>query len=145
MRKQLEAVYENLYDSYYFGFPPSQPFNLALINSIRNEISEVEQVQSEDNAFNRITIRSDAKYFLSVIFHQMVGLPLQLENRREIVEGIATLERDILHDIRYLLDEGYRRKEKAEIKEITAHTILTVMDEKWTALRIAKFELWNKK
>lgn len=75
----------------------------------------------------------------------MVELPLRLELRQTIVQGISTLDEDILHDIRYLINEGFKVKANADVKEITAHTILTIMDRNWASLSISKFELWNKK
>jgi ribulose bisphosphate carboxylase small subunit len=82
---------------------------------------------------------------MAIIFYQMLQLPLRLKNTTTDVKGISTLDEDILHDIRYLLKKGFIVKSDADVKEITAHTILTLMDVNWNNLHISKFELWNKK
>jgi hypothetical protein len=153
MRQELENAYNRLYDAYNDPVLFQLPFSIySTLNDlpIRTAMDRVELEFSsgQNNNFNQASLRPDAKYFIVLIFTQMVAAPLVLENLSPVYSpeapDISDLAAGIEKDVEFLLRLGYERKRNATDKEVTAHTILTLIDENWDKLYIAKFELWNR-
>lgn len=148
MRKELEDIYEKLFQNYPYDL--SAPHGIHYYGG-REDISRLihKQILNEEDEYQRrnentnnfVHLRSDAKYFLMIIFYQMIAIPLQHPDLRELRPEL--LEKYISDDIRALLSNGYNLKQTAEVKEVTAHTLLAAMDTNWESLNISNVKLWN--
>jgi|GEM_PF-2168416 len=139
MRPELKIIYENLFSNYITYPLDIFPYRLTteqdsdIITTITNELDRIEKLHSE------VEIRPDAKFFILVIYHQMIAIPLLNEGKQKI----NSLKEYIREDIKNLLDKAYEQKHSSDPKEISAHTILNVMDAQWNNLNLAKNEWWN--
>lgn len=144
MRQELKDVYKKFFFNYvtmprdiiqplYFERNIVQEYNVIRI--IQQELERV-----RDLYLNEVEIRSDANLFVLIIYHQMVALPLIIE-KRDI--NIDSLEENIRMDIKNLFKSAYELKRYENEKEISAHTILSLLNSQWSKLNIAKNEWWN--
>ena len=151
MRKELADIYENLFLDYPYSLREGyRPFfydrlNISKLIHRRIVIEEDRFIRDGGQYSNsdNVELRSDAKYFLMLIFYQMVALPLQHPNIARDIEP-EILADYITRDITLLMRYSYEIKVGAEVKEVTAHTILTAIDQKWEVLNISNFKLWNR-
>jgi hypothetical protein len=151
MRDELKRIYENLYTDFsdtggYWVLDGLHrrsildiPRDQGVMGTIKASILEFESEGSPLNS--QVEIRADAKFFISLIFYSMVYLPIREEN---FASNNKNVEDYIKKDVRFLLTEAIDQKRFAEVKEVTAHTILSLLDQKWEMLNISKGELWNK-
>jgi hypothetical protein len=151
MRERIEKIYDNLYKDYldYLfdnRYPERYILNLArnprafdqernILRLIKNEINNAGERLPQP-----IRLRPDAKFFIMVIFHQMIAIPLIDEGNDNFTNQ---MENYITADLKLLINQSIEFKKNDKVREITAHTILTVMDRDWKKMNISKFDLWN--
>ncbi|MCX2745324.1 hypothetical protein OO013_15710 [Mangrovivirga sp. M17] len=145
MRKELENIYNDFYEGYpFFGrilYTPEKKMYVGseLGNSIIQIIKQ-ELKQSEKFKVGNVTIRPDAKLFTLIIFHQMVAIPILSDKKSVNTENINSF---IKSDINDLMNFAKEEKQNSQVKEVTAHTILSLIDKHWDSLNISKQEWWN--
>lgn len=149
MRESIEKIYDDLFNDYLSGNRYSDRYirkrlrNPKLLDSERNSLRTIKnQIEKVGNQLPKgIRLRADAKFFMTIIFQQMIALPLLEEENNEIINQ---LEKYISDDLSYLVNQSFQYKMlKQDSLEISAHTILTIMDRDWKKMNIAKFSLWN--
>jgi hypothetical protein len=131
---------------------------------IRRTIDELEAELKETTAK---TLRSDAKYFLSLNLLQMVFIPLRLHGgplpageglagSRSIPEGstFADLISFLRDDLRLILNDAARRQEGREKlqyssapqdREISSHLVMEAIVANWSQLGLNSFRIWGEK
>lgn len=139
MRKSLELIYADFFEEYHR--PPTfnrwkiffdeEEYNIA--QSIKRELKKIEK------KFPDVTIRSDAKLFVLVIFHQIVSMPLLAEDKNIDYE---ILESSISKDIQGLMGQAIENLSPRG-GEISAHTVLSLIDRQWNSLNISRHDWWN--
>jgi len=148
MRKELENIYEDLFIDYEFDSRESfrmRPRRFRRMGEFDIEYSIVKIIRrelqrSEDSLIDKVKVRSDAKLFTLITFHQMVAIPLISEKKQVNIEN---LESYIEKDVKDLMEAAKEEKLYSDTREITAHTILSLLDKKWDSLNISRNEWWN--
>jgi hypothetical protein len=140
MTAEYSEIYNNLFYDYLqsvrptdsrFGFRETE---YSLIRALRRSI---ERADTYNN------LRSDAKYFLLVNFHQLIIRPLieSGRNKRPISEKQSFVyEDDIQADVEMIVSSAARN---ADLDGISGHQIMRTVDSLWGQLRTAKFEIWG--
>lgn len=141
MRTELEDIYDRLFVDYIFEninrprIRTATDLEYSIIEIISRELQ-----RAEDSFIDEVKLRSDAKLFTLIIFHQMVAIPLLIELEPENIKNIQGYIRD---DVKDLIGYAREEKEGSEMREITAHTVLSLIDENWNTLNISREKWWN--
>jgi len=141
MRPELENIYEGLYDNYpdRNRYPYGEQFQF--IRTIQKEIDYHSRRLAETDNKRGIILRSDAKLFLLVVFFEIIVVPISSVQERP---DAASFQRDIRNDIATIIAACMEPERSSnESTEITAHTVLTVVDDIWGSLNISSVKLWN--
>lgn len=148
MRESFERIYKELSDFYRLSF--SVGFSMPITNKgyIRFIIDSIEwindAIESSIKKFRlEDRVRSDAKHFLLINFHQMVVMPIiNPRNEHYPVEvNSGELHAFINEDINEILYTA-STKEDAD-RQITGTSLIKVLPEMIDSLRISKLEIWG--
>jgi hypothetical protein len=146
MKPEYEISYERLYADYLYDerriFRRRLPFfddsEYEIVKSIRREIDASDKNES---------LRSDAKYFLLVNFHQMVLLPIleagyDTTSIPKPVTDIPNLASSIESDIRKIVNSAFGSR-LDQGQKVSGHEIMRTIDELWRTLECTKFDVWG--
>jgi hypothetical protein len=114
----------------YQTLPRERPYQETEDDVVRQVIDEVER----DGHYS---IRPDAKYFLFVNLMQMVMIPLQLRERRNLDDVRSLLRPDV-----GLVVRDAARRTRGE--EISGHIMLESVAANWKNLKLSDLRIWGE-
>jgi len=144
MKREFSNIYDNLYVDYVFNYNQSRRYyyereEINFIRIIRGSIERSDRKQD---------LRSDAKYFLLVNFHQLVVLPVVEHNfypiRDKEINSI-NLEEAIISDIDLIINESINSKKENDNQEeqVSGHQIMNTINEIWRNLKTTRIDIWG--
>jgi hypothetical protein len=140
MTPEYSRAYEFLYSVYIYD-SPRRRFNNIEIDFIRMIKYAI------DISDPTMRLRSDAKFFLMVNFHQMIIRPLI--DHPPFKKSDSNIPPE---DLRIAIEEDINSIVKGSIintnefkggEGVSGHEIMKSIDQLWSSLKTTKFELWG--
>jgi predicted anti-sigma-YlaC factor YlaD len=132
----MDPIYDGEYDSLYDRLAAQVNFYPEARGERLADTERLKEIIDSKTKLHNANLRSDARYLLSVLFLQMVLMPVAMARRVGMEQVWESIGDDTDTLMETLANQSHRT-------QISGHMMLNTITSNWSRLRTTNFRIWG--